>query len=260
MWALAGGALGGYLLGKSGGSGSGGSPSSTSVTTSNIAPWAQPGVQSLIQSGLADVYPNYDPTTGNLGNQSGYTPFNANATDPMTQQALTAAQSTTAGFNPLQQQSFNAAANMQMPGQYNSATGLNNQAGYGALGTTGQANMYGQMGAMAGNSYGMNAQNPNAVANYMNPYLQNTLAPAYAATEPTVRYATGAKSRCANSSRCIWWKSWHATKFFESTKSNVGAESIGQGKHITKRITPLIPTCKARKSWYARRTSRFGGC
>ena len=176
--AIVGGGVGGYLLGKSsGGGGSGGSPSSTSVTTSNIAPWAQPGVQSLIQSGLYNVYPNYDPTTGSLGNQSGYTPFNANATDPMTQQALNAAQSTTAGFTPLQQQSYNTAANMQMPGQYDSATGLNNQAGYGALGTTGQANMYGQMGAMAGNSYGMNAQNPNAVANYMNPYLQNTLAP-----------------------------------------------------------------------------------
>ena len=201
---VGGGVAGGYLLGSQSGGGGGNSsstPSSQSVTTSNIAPWAQQGVQSLIQSGMANAYPEYSkaldaynqqmaqyqangsvgpapvaPT--NLGNQAGYTPFNAGATDPMTQQALQAAQSTTAGFTPLQQQSFNAAANMQMPGQYNSATGLNNQAGYGALGTTGQANMYGQMGAMAGNSYGMNAQNPNAVANYMNPYLQNTLAPA----------------------------------------------------------------------------------
>ena len=62
MWALAGGALGGYLLGsKSGGGGSNSAatPSSQSVTTSNIAPWAQQGVQSLIQSGMANAYPQY---------------------------------------------------------------------------------------------------------------------------------------------------------------------------------------------------------
>ena len=155
-------------------------PAATSQTNtvSSIAPWAQPGVEQLISTGLQNVYPNYDPSTGQLGAQNGYTPFDpTNTSNPAMMQAYSAGQNTTAGFSPLQQQSFNTAANLQVPGQYNAATGLNNQAGYGALGTTGQANMYGQMGAMAGNSYGMNAQNPNAVANYMNPYLQNTLAP-----------------------------------------------------------------------------------
>ena len=71
-WVAGGSALGGYLLGSSSGGGnSSSSPSSESITTSNIAPWAQPGVQSLIQSGLANVYPAYNPTTGYLGNQSG---------------------------------------------------------------------------------------------------------------------------------------------------------------------------------------------
>ena len=214
MWALAGGALGGYLLGsKSGGGGSNSAatPSSQSVTTSNIAPWAQQGVQSLIQSGMANAYPQYSqaldaynqqmaqynaqggannpnltapvaPT--NLGNQAGYTPFNAGATDPMTQQALQAAQSTTAGFTPLQQQSFNTAGNMQMPGQYGQATDLTSQAAQGLLGSATNAGQYGQMGAnygqmgaRAGMSYGQNAQDPNAIANYMNPYLQNVLNP-----------------------------------------------------------------------------------
>ena len=92
-------------------------------------------------------------------------------------QAYSAGQNTTAGFSPLQQQSFNTAANMQVPGQYNAATGLNQAAGMGNLGTTEGAGLYGQMGAQAGASYGQNATNPNAVASYMNPYLQNTLQP-----------------------------------------------------------------------------------
>lgn len=217
-WVAGGSALGGYLLGSSSGGGnSSSSPSSESITTSNIAPWAQPGVQSLIQSGLANVYPAYNPTTGYLGNQSGYTPFNANQAqtsltnnptasspyvmgsdgqpqkdangnyvqnpnyNPMAQ-ALQSAQSTTAGFTPLQQQSFNAAQNMQMPGQYGQATDLATQAGQGNLGTTQGAGLYGQAGYNAGMSYGQNAQNVNGmpsstVQNYMNPYLQATLAP-----------------------------------------------------------------------------------
>jgi hypothetical protein len=162
------------------GGGGSSTPAATSqtVSTSNIAPWAQPGVSNLIQAGLQNAFPSYNSSTGTLGAQSGYTPFNPNNTnDQMTQQAYQAGQATTAGFSPLQQQSFNTAANMQMPGQYNQATGLNNAAAMGNLGSTGQANMYGQMGAMAGNSYGMNAQNPGAVASYMNPYLQSTLTP-----------------------------------------------------------------------------------
>lgn len=188
------------FLGDLFGGGSSNTPSSQTVTTSNIAPWAQQGVQQLINSGMANVYPQYSqeldaynkqmqdyqangsvgpaPTAPTaLGNQAGYTPFNAGATDPMTQQALQAAQNSTAGFTPLQQQSFNTAQNMQMPRQYNAATGITNQAAQGALGTTGTAGLYGGLGAGAGFSYGMNATDPNAVANYMNPYVKNALQP-----------------------------------------------------------------------------------
>jgi len=137
-----------------------------------------------------------------------YTPYSTNPSDYV------------AGFSPLQQQAQSTAANMQVPGQYNTATNLAGTAGMGVLGTTGQAGMYGRMGNMAGqqgsqlsNMYGgmgtnagMNAAgqssmygglaanqgqqganigqslgqmstNPNAVGAYMNPYLQQSLAP-----------------------------------------------------------------------------------
>ena len=53
-------------------------------------------------------------------------------------------------------------------------------AGFGqdAVGLAGQNIGTGQAGMAAGMSYGQNAQNPNAVQSYMNPYLQNTLTPA----------------------------------------------------------------------------------
>ena len=138
-----------------------------------------------------------------------YVPYSSNPADYV------------AGFSPMQQAAQNATANLQVPGQYGAATQLASAAGIGALGTTGQAAQYGQMGANAGqqaadlssiygaqgaqtgqraagmsNMLGMGAvgqgqqganigaslgqmsTNPNAVGAYMNPYLQQSLAPA----------------------------------------------------------------------------------
>ena len=167
-------------MGGGGSGGGGGGPSKQDITTSNIAPWAQKGVESLIHSGMQNVYPNMtqnEDGTFSLGAQSGYTPFNANATTPASQQALEASNSTTAGFTPLQQQAFQGAQNLQTPGQFNAASNLAGTAGMGALGTTGQAGMYGNIGAQQGLGFGQQAQNPYAVQSYMNPYLQASLDP-----------------------------------------------------------------------------------
>lgn len=158
--------------------------------------------------------PAVDATSGTPGTTEitgvkPYVPYSQNAADYV------------AGFSPLQNQAFSSVANMQMPGQYNTATGMATQAGQGALDTTGQAGMYGGMGAQAGQygagmsniygglgaqagqqaagqsrmygglgalqgqegaaigqSLGQMSTNPNAVGAYMNPYIQNALAPA----------------------------------------------------------------------------------
>lgn len=172
---------------KFGGGGGGGNsgPTNQNITTSNIAPWAQKGVESLIHSGMKNVYPNMkevrdesgNVTSYELGNQAGYTPFNASNTTGASGQALDASKSTTAGFTPLQQQAFQGAQNLQTPGQYSSASNLATAGGLGSLGTTGQAGMYGAMGAQQGLGYGQQAQDPNIVQGYMNPYLQASLNP-----------------------------------------------------------------------------------
>jgi len=163
------------------GGGGGGSPAATSqtISTSNIAPWAQAGVTQLTQAGLQNIFPQYNQSTGVLGPQSGYTPFNANTAQQVDANgqpvntgmntAYNAGKANTAGFSDLQNQSFNAAQNMQLPGQYNAATGMAGQAGQGALGTTGTAGLYGAQGAGYGQQaaglapqaqqYGANAAN-----------------------------------------------------------------------------------------------------
>ena len=68
-----------------------------------------------------------------------------------------AAQAAVAGFTPLQQQAYQGAANLQLPGQFDQGSSFANQAGQGALNTTGQAAQYGAAGAnygAAGSQFG----------------------------------------------------------------------------------------------------------
>jgi hypothetical protein len=158
-------------------------PTNQNITTSNIAPWAQPGVTNLINAGMGQVFATNPDGSINFNQMKGYTPFNANT--PAGQEWVQGAAGSVAGFSPLQQQAQQNIANMGVPDQYNTAMNAAEQSGQGYLNTTGQAQGYGQAGLMSGlagmqqgMSYGRNATNPNAVAAYMNPYLQNTLNPA----------------------------------------------------------------------------------
>ena len=177
-------------------------------TTQVGATAGTPGVQT--QTGTdTNGNPIYS-TTGGTEGTPGYTeitgikpyqPYSANPSDYV------------AGFSPLQQQGFSSIADMQVapqlamgtdwanqgaqgginsaPVAYNygaqgsqagqTGQGIGTQGGLGygsqAAGLTGAALGAGAAGMQSGMSYGQNAQNPNAVAGYMNPYLQNTLAP-----------------------------------------------------------------------------------
>jgi hypothetical protein len=106
------------------------------------------------------------------------------------------------GPSAQQQQVYNAAQNMQTPGQFAQGAGLAQQGGEGSLSTAPMALGYGQLGAnigqlgagigaqgiglgAQGQQYGMNAganyaqqaTNPYAVGAYMNPFIQQALAP-----------------------------------------------------------------------------------
>jgi hypothetical protein len=103
-----------------------GTANNTSTTSAGVASWAQPYVNNMLTA------------TQNLVNQ-GSAP------------------------NALMQQSYNAAANMQTPGQFGQAT-----------------NIYGQVAPSAmsaGQNYANMATNPAAIQAYMNPYIQQSLAP-----------------------------------------------------------------------------------
>ena len=129
------------------------SPTQTTVQNTNIPDYAQPYVESMLGATQQQLFNTSTDANGNV-NITGikpYQPYSQNPSDYV------------AGFSPLQQQAQQGAANLQVPGQIGAATGAAATGTMQALG--------------AGQNLQSQLTNPDAMAQYMNPYLQNTLAP-----------------------------------------------------------------------------------
>lgn len=131
-------------------------PSTTNVQNSNLPEYVQPYVEGMLGSAQQQIY-NMDGS-GNISGFKPYVPYSDNPQDYF------------AGFSPLQNQSFQSAANLQTPGQFGQATGFAGASGLGAFNTANQA-------SQAGNNYNQMATNPNATQAFMNPYLNASLQP-----------------------------------------------------------------------------------
>ena len=163
------------------GGGGGGGPTSSTTNTSNIPDWLRPQVESVLGGSMQELFetkkvPGVTADDGTVGKDTyditgvrkdAFKPYSADPKDYV------------AGFSPLQQQVQYNAANLQMPGQYNQATGLTGLSGMGALGTAQQAqNMGGDYMRATSNVYnpstgGYDASN--AVGSFMSPYMQNVV-------------------------------------------------------------------------------------
>jgi len=128
-------------------------PTQTTVQNTNIPEYAQPYVESMLGATQQQLFNTTTDENGNV-NITGIKPYQPYSTNP---------QDYVAGFSPLQQQAQQGAANLQTPSQYGAATGA------AATGT--------MQALSAGQNLQSQLTNPNAMVQYMNPYLQNTLAP-----------------------------------------------------------------------------------
>lgn len=118
----------------------GGGPTTSTVNQSNIPDYLRPQVESLLGGATKELFnttPNADGTFDVTGTKA-FTPYSTNVQDYV------------AGFSPLQQQVQANAANLQMPGQYNQATGFANAAGQGAMNSAAQGAGYGNAGFQSG--------------------------------------------------------------------------------------------------------------
>ena len=133
-----------------GGGGQPSQPTQTTVTNTNLPEYARPYVETMLGAGQQQVF-NYQPdASGNMVAQ-GFRPYTPFSTDPSAYFA---------GFSPMQQASFQSAANLAQQGaapQVTQGSQLAGAAGLGALNT--------------------GAFGTREAASYMNPYLESALAP-----------------------------------------------------------------------------------
>ena len=169
--------------GSGGGSAPAAAPTSTTVQNTNIPEYLRPYAETMLGAtqqqlfnttqtgGSPAVAATYDANgnmltpaqdavagTTEITGVKPYVPYSSNPADYV------------AGFSPMQQAAQNATANLQVPGQYGAATQMTGQAGLGSLGLAGQE-------AQTGSNLAQASTNPNAVGSYMNPFIQNALAP-----------------------------------------------------------------------------------
>jgi hypothetical protein len=132
------------------GGGGGGGPTNSTVTQSNVPDWLRPQVENVLMGAGKNLFQTKKVDSGQkdeAGNIiynediTGTKPFVPYSSDPSKY---------VAGFSPLQQQVQYNAANLQMPGQFNQATGYANAAAQGGLGTANQAAGYGNAGFQSG--------------------------------------------------------------------------------------------------------------
>lgn len=132
-------------------SGGGGGPSTTTVNQSNIPEWLRPQVETVLGGATKQLFNTKEipgavnpetgeraPSTYEIIGTKPFTPYSANVKDYV------------AGFSPLQQQVQYNAANLQMPGQFNQATGYANAAAQGGLDSAQRAYGYGNAGFQSG--------------------------------------------------------------------------------------------------------------
>jgi hypothetical protein len=165
------------------GGGGGGGPNTTQSTgttyNTNIPEYAQPYVENMLgatQKQLFTMGGGTPEVTTQIGTDADGNPIMQ--TTPATGDQITGfkpykpystnVNDYVAGFSPMQQQAMQATGQLGVPSQYGQASRMTGQAGMGSLGLAGQM-------AGAGQQYAQQAQDPNAIAGYMSPYMQNVV-------------------------------------------------------------------------------------
>ena len=181
---------GSLILGGGGGGGGSAPANTTSVQTQDLPEWAKGHAQDVLNKGAALTDINQNPYQAYGGNRI-------------------------AGFDPMQQQAFQGAQNMQVASQIGQGSALAGGAGIGGANVAGQANVGGFQ---------------NQVGGYMNPYLQMSLAPQLA--EANRQYdVSGARQQAAATGAGAFGGSREAIMAAENERNrNMGLQSItGQG-------------------------------
>jgi hypothetical protein len=151
------------------GGGGGGQTQTTSTSyNTNVPEYARPYVETMLGATQKQLFEG-SPTEGGGFDITGFKPYQPYSTNPSDY---------VAGFSPMQQQSQQTVAGMQVPGQYKAAADITGAGIMGAADVGAQARAFNPMAQQAagmGRQYQQMATDPNAISAYMSPYMQNVV-------------------------------------------------------------------------------------
>lgn len=145
---------GGRVVYGGGGGGASDKPQKSEVTQTNIPEYARPYVETMLGAGQQQIF-NYDTDAQGNMTPTSIKPYQAFSQDPSKYFA---------GFSPMQEQSFQGAANLGVAPQLSGATGMAAEAGMRGLDTRYQTGRFDapQFGGQS-------------ASQYMNPYMQSVV-------------------------------------------------------------------------------------
>jgi len=188
-----------------GGGSSSPAPVQQNVNNTQIPDYLAPYASNMLNATQAQIF-NPDMTTFKP-----YQPYSTNPSDYF------------AAFSPMQQQAQSTVANLQNPNQYNQAIGVTGQ-------DIMKSGMVGNQMGQAGNQYAQQATNPNSIAAYMNPYLQQSLAPQLQLLGQQTGMQTAGEQAAATSKGAFGGSREALANSLQQQQGNLAAQqAIGQG-------------------------------
>jgi hypothetical protein len=188
-------------------------PVQQNVNNTQIPDYLAPYASNMLNATQAQIF---NPTTNPDGTTSyssfkPYQPYSTNPSDYF------------AAFSPMQQQAQSTVANLQNPNQYNQAIGVTGQ-------DIMKSGMVGNRMGQAGNQYAQQATDPNSIAAYMNPYLQQSLAPQLQLLGQQTGMQTAGEQAAATSKGAFGGSREALANSLQQQQGNLAAQqAIGQG-------------------------------
>ena len=188
-------------------------PVQQNVNNTQIPDYLAPYASNMLNATQAQIF---NPTTNPDGTTSyssfkPYQPYSTNPSDYF------------AAFSPMQQQAQSTVANLQNPNQYNQAIGVTGQ-------DIMKSGMVGNRMGQAGNQYAQQATDPNSIAAYMNPYLQQSLAPQLQLLGQQTGMQTAGEQAAATSAGAFGGSREALANSLQQQQGNLAAQqAIGQG-------------------------------
>jgi len=193
-------------------------PVQQNVNNTQIPDYLAPYASNMLNATQAQIFQTNPDGSPNYSSFKPYQPYSSNPSDYF------------ADFSPMQKQAQSTVANLQTPGQYGQAMNITGQDAMKSGMVGNQMGGLGSQMGQAGNQYAQQATDPNSISSYMNPYLQQSLAPQLQMLAQQTGINSAGEQAAATSKGAFGGSREALANSLQQQQGNLAAQqAIGQG-------------------------------